>query len=184
VRIGRISGHDNGMDVMNDTIKIQSIDKQCHFCFQIDPGADCNDGTYFKYALLSIVLESENIRSHYTGEGKLKPVERDELMAFIADLNNLDEQLNGRASLVLEFIGGSWANSEFYRLHLEFYTLDTLGHIGVKIQVERDNRYSETKTFIHGSSLEFAVYSETLEAFAKYIGDAYSNSSINNEKFS
>ncbi len=166
-------------------MELRSIDSKFSAEITLNPWGAWDSSDYVKGFDFSATYAGLNFLSKYSGEGSLKPIEEDELRVFIASLERLFERLSGEAFYEFPLSSEPLADGEltFYVVKLGFYSLDSLGKIAFKISCRREHRYSDTKDFIHSSSIEFQVYQESLESFCKYLKAQYNESNIKNENY-
>ncbi len=166
-------------------MEIKSVDSKFAVEIELNPYGDWDSSDYVKGFGFKAALKGLNFSSEYSGEGGLGTAKEDELLSFISALNSLYQKLSGTAFYEFSLSGESTSDGEltFYRVKLGFYSLDSLGNIAFKICCQREHRYSDTKDFIHESSVEFQVYQECLEAFVKYLKTEYQESNITNANY-
>jgi hypothetical protein len=166
-------------------MELKSIDSKFSAEIKLKPWGAWDSSDYVKGFDFGVTYAGLNFSSKYSGEGSLKPVKEDELLIFIASLEWLFEKLSGEAFYEFSLSGEPEPDGEltFYIVKQGFYSLDSLGNIGFHISCKREHRYSDTKDFIHKSSLEFQVYQEGLRDFCKYLKAQYNESNIKNENY-
>lgn len=166
-------------------MEIKAIDSKFSVEIQLNPWGCWDSSDYVKGFEFGAAYKALNFESRYGGEGSLSSVKQDELLNFISDLKTLFQKLSGAAFYEFLLSGDPEPDGEltFYKVKFGFYSLDSLGNIAFKISCQREHRYSDTKDFIHESSVEFQVYQESLEGFYKYLKTMYVESNIKNENY-